>query len=137
MDQLIGHSLKALQASLADGELTKESISVAVVGSDLTLTLLDQDAVQQHISALKVGFFRRACLLFVSSSPRPHLLLHPLSLPLSSLPLSLSPTVLFSVVCFDVHVFSLPYPFPLFLHQQPLTNCATQVHNFFAWRLWA
>lgn len=53
MDELIGHSLKALQASLADGELTKESISVAVVGSDLTLTLLDQDAVQQHITALK------------------------------------------------------------------------------------
>lgn len=56
MDALIQHALKALQASLAEGDLKKESVSVAVVGSGLSLTMLEDDAIEQHITALKVGF---------------------------------------------------------------------------------
>lgn len=54
MDALIKHALKALQASVADGELKKESVSLAVVGKDMPLTILEDDAIEAHIVALKV-----------------------------------------------------------------------------------
>ncbi|KAG2497079.1 hypothetical protein HYH03_005074 [Edaphochlamys debaryana] len=53
MDELIRHGLKALQASLAEGELTAANCSVAIVGKGFAFTLLEDAAVQPYVDALK------------------------------------------------------------------------------------
>ncbi|PNH05265.1 Proteasome subunit alpha type-1-A, partial [Tetrabaena socialis] len=45
LDDLIRHSLRALQASLSEGELSAANSSVAVVGAGMAFTLLEDDAV--------------------------------------------------------------------------------------------
>ena len=55
VDELIGHGLRALSASVSDGELTPENCTVAVVGKGLSLVLLEGDALKPHIDSLKVG----------------------------------------------------------------------------------
>jgi len=54
VDELIGHGLRALSASVSDGELTPENCTVAVVGKGLSLVLLEGDALKPHIDSLKV-----------------------------------------------------------------------------------
>ena len=54
VDELIGHGLRALSASVTDGELTPENCTVAVVGKGLSLVLLEGDALKPHIDSLKV-----------------------------------------------------------------------------------
>ncbi|EFJ51391.1 20S proteasome alpha subunit F [Volvox carteri f. nagariensis] len=53
LDELVQHSLRALQASLSEGELTDANCSVAVVGKDLSFTVLEDQAVEPYITALK------------------------------------------------------------------------------------
>ncbi len=53
MDELIRHGLKALAGSLADGELTGANTAIAVVGPNMPLALLEDDALEPYIAALK------------------------------------------------------------------------------------
>jgi 20S proteasome subunit alpha 6 len=55
LDALIQHSLKALSASIQDkdGELTSKNSSVAIVGVDTPFTVIEDAALQPHITALK------------------------------------------------------------------------------------
>lgn len=53
LDELVRHGLRALQASLSEGELTAANSSVAVVSKDLSFTLLEDGSVQPYITALK------------------------------------------------------------------------------------
>ncbi|GIL89911.1 hypothetical protein Vretimale_17952 [Volvox reticuliferus] len=53
LDELVRHGLRALQSSLSEGELTEANSSVAVVGKDLSFTILEDEAVQPYITALK------------------------------------------------------------------------------------
>ncbi|GLI62227.1 hypothetical protein VaNZ11_004824 [Volvox africanus] len=53
LDELVQHGLRALQSSLSEGELTDANSSVAVVGKDLNFTILEDEAVQPYITALK------------------------------------------------------------------------------------
>ena len=57
-DELIGHGLRALSASVTDGELTPENCTVAVVGKGLSLVLLEGDALQPHIDSLKARSYK-------------------------------------------------------------------------------
>ena len=41
VDGLVEHALKALEASIQDGELTNENCTIAVVGKDLPFTILE------------------------------------------------------------------------------------------------
>lgn len=52
-EQLIGHALKALSASLSDGELKKENCMVALVGKDQAFTILEDDVLEPFIEAFK------------------------------------------------------------------------------------
>ena len=54
VDELIAHGLRALSSSVADGELTPENCTVAVVGKGLSLLMLEGDALKPHIDSLKV-----------------------------------------------------------------------------------
>lgn len=53
MDELIVHGLKALAASLQDAELTKQNCSVAVVGDSLPFTIIEDDAIEPFLQAVK------------------------------------------------------------------------------------
>jgi hypothetical protein len=53
-DELIKHGLRALSASVPEGELTQENCTVAIVGKGLALTILEGDSLKPHIDALKV-----------------------------------------------------------------------------------
>ncbi|KAG2432045.1 hypothetical protein HYH02_013115 [Chlamydomonas schloesseri] len=53
LDELISHGLRALAASLSEGELTDANCSVAVVGKDSAFTLLEDAGVAPFIAALK------------------------------------------------------------------------------------
>lgn len=53
LDDLVKHALQALQASLADGELTDKNCSVAVVGKGMPFTLLEDESLAPYIAAVK------------------------------------------------------------------------------------
>lgn len=53
LDALINHGLQALTASLQDGELEENSCTVGVVGEDMSFTLLEGQALQPYLAALK------------------------------------------------------------------------------------
>ena len=55
-DELIKHGLRALSASVSDGELTQENCTIAIVGKGLPLVILEGDDLKLHIDALKVRF---------------------------------------------------------------------------------
>lgn len=46
LDGLIRHAVKALEASIQDGELTSENCSVAVVGENMPFTILEGKDLQ-------------------------------------------------------------------------------------------
>jgi len=54
-DELIQHGLSALTGSVADGELTAENTTVAIVGQGLDFTILEGDDLAPHIAKLKEG----------------------------------------------------------------------------------
>lgn len=53
MDALIQHSLKALSASMQDGDLTSKNCSVATVGVDTPFTIIEDQDLEPHVAALK------------------------------------------------------------------------------------
>ena len=55
MDELVQHGLKALAATLSDGELTKANVTVAIVGKDSPFVVLEEDDVEPYV--LVSGFF--------------------------------------------------------------------------------
>ena len=44
--------MQALSASVTDGELTKDNMSVAIVGKGTPLTLLEDTELEPHLAAL-------------------------------------------------------------------------------------
>lgn len=44
------HGLKALAATLSEGELTKQNVSIAIVGAGAPFVLLDDDDVEPYVS---------------------------------------------------------------------------------------
>jgi hypothetical protein len=55
MDELVQHGLKALAATLSDGELTKANVSVAIVGPDSSFVILEEDAVEPYVAVSDLG----------------------------------------------------------------------------------
>ena len=55
LDELIQHGLRALEASIQDGELTTKNCTIAMVGKDLPFTIKEEDALKEFIDALKEG----------------------------------------------------------------------------------
>eukprot|EP00891_Asterochloris_glomerata_P007914 jgi/Astpho2/7914/Aster-06392 len=53
LDELIRHALQALAASITDGELTASSCTVAIVGSDVPFTILDDEDLEPHVAIIK------------------------------------------------------------------------------------
>eukprot|EP00877_Chromochloris_zofingiensis_P004340 jgi/Chrzof1/13907/Cz08g17010.t1 len=53
LDELIQHGLKALAATLSDGELTKLNCSVAIVGKDTSFVILEDDDMEPYVTLLK------------------------------------------------------------------------------------
>jgi len=55
MDELIVHALQALVGCVSgDDELTNENGSIAIVGKDMTFTLLEGDALQPYLDRLEL-----------------------------------------------------------------------------------
>jgi 20S proteasome subunit alpha 6 len=52
LDQLIQHALKSLQASMSDGELKREAVTVSVVGRGMAFTILEDDVLDSAIAAV-------------------------------------------------------------------------------------
>lgn len=50
---MIKHGLKALQGSLNDGELTSANSAIAIVGKDMSFTVLEDASIEPYIAALK------------------------------------------------------------------------------------
>lgn len=53
MDELVQHGLKALAATLSDGELTKANVTVAIVGKDSPFVVLEEDDVEPYVLLVK------------------------------------------------------------------------------------
>lgn len=53
MDELVREALRALAASVTEGELNSRNCTVAVVGRDLPLTLLEEEALQPYLEAIQ------------------------------------------------------------------------------------
>lgn len=53
VDELVRHALRALHASLQDGDLTKKNCSVAIVGDDQPFTILEDDAIEPFVTAIQ------------------------------------------------------------------------------------
>lgn len=53
LDDLIRHGLKAVSACLQDGELSSSNCSIAIVGKDTTFAVLEDEALQPFIDAVK------------------------------------------------------------------------------------
>lgn len=49
------HSFLALQASMSDGELKREAVTVSVVGRGMAFTILDDDVLDSAIAAVNVS----------------------------------------------------------------------------------
>jgi 20S proteasome subunit alpha 6 len=50
LEDLVQHGLKALAATLSEGELTKQNVSVAIVGGGAPFVMLDDDDVEPYVS---------------------------------------------------------------------------------------
>ncbi|GMH44750.1 hypothetical protein BSKO_12702 [Bryopsis sp. KO-2023] len=53
VEELIQHGLKSLESSIQDGELDTNNCSIAVVGKDMPLTVIEGDDLLPHIELLK------------------------------------------------------------------------------------
>lgn len=53
LDDVIKHSLRALHASLGEEELTNKNITVAVVGENMAFTILEDEALDPFLTAVK------------------------------------------------------------------------------------
>lgn len=53
LDELIKHALHALTASQQDGEITEKNVTVSVVGKDMAFTILEGEALEPYIAAIK------------------------------------------------------------------------------------
>mmetsp|Transcript_7513 Transcript_7513/g.22767 ORF Transcript_7513/g.22767 Transcript_7513/m.22767 type:complete len:279 (-) Transcript_7513:187-1023(-) len=53
LDELIRHGLKAISACLQDAELSSSNCSIAIVGKDTTFAVLEEEALQPFIDAVK------------------------------------------------------------------------------------
>ncbi|MEW5301049.1 MAG: hypothetical protein WDW38_009381 [Sanguina aurantia] len=53
LEELIAHGLRALQASLHDGELTDANSAAAIVGKGLPFTILEDASIAPYITLLK------------------------------------------------------------------------------------
>ncbi|TFJ80039.1 hypothetical protein NSK_008597 [Nannochloropsis salina CCMP1776] len=53
-DELIKHALKALSGTAGDKELSKDNASVAVVGKDHPLEIIEGEALQRYLDAIEV-----------------------------------------------------------------------------------
>lgn len=53
MDELVQHGLRALAATLSEGELTKLNVSVAIVGKGAPFVVLEDDDVEPYVLMLK------------------------------------------------------------------------------------
>ncbi len=49
MDELVQHGLRALAATLSEGELTKLNVSVAIVGKGAPFVVLEDDDVEPYV----------------------------------------------------------------------------------------
>lgn len=54
LDELVQHGLKALSATLSEGELTKQNVSIAVVGGGAPFVMLDDDDVEPYVAVSSV-----------------------------------------------------------------------------------
>lgn len=52
-DELISHGLRAVQASLQEGELTAANCTVALVGKDTPFTVLEDESLAPYIALIK------------------------------------------------------------------------------------
>lgn len=55
LDELVRHGLKALQGSVAEGDLTGDNCTVAVVGQDTRFEVLEGEALARHLEAVAGG----------------------------------------------------------------------------------
>jgi len=53
LDELIQHALTALKESCTEGDLNSKNCSLAVVGLDRPLEILEDDAIQPYITAME------------------------------------------------------------------------------------
>lgn len=53
LDELIRHGLRAIQVCLQDSELSSANSSIAIVGKDLPFTILEDEALEPYVSAVK------------------------------------------------------------------------------------
>ena len=53
MDDLVKHGLKALAASLSEGELSTQNCSLAIVSKDISFTVLEDEAIEPYLVAMK------------------------------------------------------------------------------------
>eukprot|EP00882_Tetradesmus_deserticola_P031770 GHRQ01035940.1.p1 GENE.GHRQ01035940.1~~GHRQ01035940.1.p1 ORF type:complete len:292 (+),score=125.88 GHRQ01035940.1:1580-2455(+) len=53
VDDMVQHGLRALAATLSEGELTKANCSVAIVGKNAPYVVLDDDDVEPYLQMLK------------------------------------------------------------------------------------
>lgn len=53
VEDLVQHGLKALAATLSEGELTKLNVSVAIVGKGAPYAVLEDDDVEPYLQLLK------------------------------------------------------------------------------------
>ena len=53
LDDLIKHGLKAIQSCLQDAELSSANSSIAVVGKDLSFTILEDEALDPFVTLVK------------------------------------------------------------------------------------
>eukprot|EP00882_Tetradesmus_deserticola_P030322 GHRQ01034033.1.p4 GENE.GHRQ01034033.1~~GHRQ01034033.1.p4 ORF type:complete len:109 (-),score=26.11 GHRQ01034033.1:463-789(-) len=52
VDDMVQHGLRALAATLSEGELTKANCSVAIVGKNAPYVVLDDDDVEPYLQVL-------------------------------------------------------------------------------------
>lgn len=58
LDELIQHGLKALAATLSDGELTKLNCSVAIVGKDTSFVILEDDDMEPYVTVSVLSWWQ-------------------------------------------------------------------------------
>lgn len=50
LEELVQHGLKALAATLGEGELTKQNVSLAIVGGGAPFVMLDDEDVEPYVT---------------------------------------------------------------------------------------
>jgi 20S proteasome subunit alpha 6 len=50
LEELVQHGLKALAATLGEGELTKQNVSLAIVGDGAPFVMLDDEDVEPYVA---------------------------------------------------------------------------------------